>query len=90
MKSKIKIGILADTREKAIEYFKQIINDNGIEYNKQDKVLTEKEFYMFIWISKENCCEMRFNYIYANKNDINTDWFNYVVKPMLYPSIGII
>lgn len=90
MKSKIKIGILADTREKAIEYCKQIINDNGIEYNKQGKILTEKEFYMFIWISKENCCGMRFNYIYANKNDINTDWFNYVVKPMLYPSIGII
>ena len=43
MKSKIKIGILADTREKAIEYCKQIINDNGIEYNKQGKVLTEKE-----------------------------------------------
>lgn len=91
MDSKIIIGILADTKEEAIKYCKDITKqDNGYDESHSSVVL-ETPFCLFVKLLKgEYSCGRRIHYIYAKKEDKETEWFRTVILPMFTCGIGVI
>lgn len=68
MNHKIKIGILAESKEEAIEFCKDITKQNdGYNNSTNNRVILETPFCVFIRLPKENSCGSRVNYIYAKK-----------------------
>lgn len=91
MNHKIKIGILAESKEEAIEFCKDITKQNdGYNNSTNNSVILETPFCVFIRLPKENSCGSRVNYIYAKKEDVGTEYFKTVILPMCFCGIGII
>ena len=90
MNSKIIIGILADTKQEAIEYCKYITKlDNGYDMSGSDVIL-ETPFCLFVKLLKSDFYCGRIHYVYAKKEDTETDYFREVIIPMFSCGIGLI
>lgn len=91
MNSKIIIGILADTKEEAIKYCKDITKqDSGYDTSRSDVIL-ETPFCLFVKLLKSGCyCGRRIHYVYAKREDMETEYFREVIIPMFTCGIGLI